>query len=89
MELTQEKLADIETITNPKSLLAKAVLDDTATRLQGEHTARTYLRKKWAREDGIPYWMWAIGWSAFGVLLCLSILSSGVTVLDMIKGITP
>ena len=72
-----------------KSLLAIAVMDDRAARLAGEQTAKVYLGKKWAREDNIPYWMWAMGWSAFGVLLCLSILSSGPTVLDMVKGIVP
>ena len=89
MELTKEKLMDFENLTSPKSLLAKAVLEDTATRIQGENTAKDYLRRKWAAEDKIPYFAWAVGWSAFGILLCLSILSTGATISEMAKGILP
>lgn len=86
MEQAIDKLSTMQELVKAKTPLAKAILDDEASRLKSERTARVYLTEKWAREDKVPYWAWAVGWSAFGVLLCLSILSSGPTVLDMIKG---
>jgi len=87
MEYTEDRYTTMQDIVKAKSPLAKAMLDDEASRIQSERKARAYLKKKWAHEDRVPYWAWAVGWTAFGVLLCLSILSSGPTVLDMVKGI--
>jgi choline-glycine betaine transporter len=84
-----DKLTTMQDLVKAKSPLAKAILDDEASRLKSERTARVYLAKKWANEDKVPYWAWAIGWSAFGVLLCLSVLSSGPTVLHMMRGVLP
>jgi choline-glycine betaine transporter len=89
MEQTNDRLTTMQELARAKSPLAKAILDDEASRQQSERGARTYLTKKWAHEDKVPYWAWAIGWSAFGVLLCLSVLTSGPTILDMIKGVMP
>lgn len=89
MEQAVDKLETMKELVKAKSPLAKAILDDEASRLKSERTARTYLSEKWAKEDKIPYWAWAIGWTTFGVLLCLSILSSGPTIFEMAKGIIP
>jgi len=87
MQQTEENINLMKQVVRIRSPLALLVLDDEAVRLRGESTARSYLRNKWACEDNISYWMWALGWTAFGVLLCLSILSSGVTIAEMVKGI--
>ncbi len=80
--VSTDRVRDVmELAISGRSALAKAMLDDLASRRDSYNRTKAHLEAKEEEENRMPFWMWCVLWMNIGILLTLAFEKAGTEAL--------